>query len=141
MALVMAASAASVAPTATEAPRLVELGSEEVVELTDIFGSIQKPQRDRADPTASRRTLGWFEAGGQSLPLFDYWRQSVFATTFLDYHNYKLLLAALEEASHMSPRWRPHFVAGTILHAPGTSRLWDNHLTIRESLERLWCPS
>jgi hypothetical protein len=52
-----------------------------------------------------------------------------------DSHDYKFSSAALEDFYHLSPRWRPYFLASSMFNLPGKDRP-DNDL-VQQTREAL----
>jgi hypothetical protein len=93
-------------------PASLEAGGAEAV--AEVLAEVS---RDRT--LAARKTLGYFEAGGQPEPLLDAAR-GVLLLKGNDAHDYKFGSAALEDYAALSPAWRNRFLAGCMMQLNGS---------------------
>ena len=78
---------------------------------------------------ASRKVLGYLQAGGEAKTLAAEARRLIF-TKAMDAHDYKFSAAVLEDYALMSPGWRDRFLAASVHYLKG-SQSPDNGLVQR----------
>ena len=78
---------------------------------------------------AARNMLGYLQAGRDPQSLVDAARLLVFAKG-TDSHDYKFSSAVLEDYQHLSPKWRPYYLAASTYKLRGSQEV-DNPLVAR----------
>lgn len=82
--------------------------------LDEIFAAVGA---DNA--AAAARTLAHLEAGGSAASFHDQARRLIYLKG-TDSHDYKFSAAALEDYSHISPKWRDRFLAASVFWLKGS---------------------
>ena len=86
-------------------------------------------QIGRDPEQAARNTLGYLQAGRDLQSLVDAARLLVFAKG-TDSHDYKFSSAVLEDYQHLSPKWRPYYLAASTYKLRGSQEV-DNPMVAR----------
>jgi hypothetical protein len=92
--------------------------------LEEVFADVSKDKM-----AASRKVLGYLQAGGEAKTLAAEARRLIF-TKAMDAHDYKFSAAVLEDYALMSPGWRDRFLAASVHYLKG-SQSPDNGLVQR----------
>ena len=92
--------------------------------LDQILGDI-----GRDSPRAAQQVLGYLNQGGDPQALVAAARRLV-CTKGDDAHDYKFSSAVFEDCRHLSPRWQPYFLAGSVFKLHGSGER-DNPLVER----------
>jgi len=80
----------------------------------DVLATITRSRQE-----AARKTLAYFEAGGEAEPLLDAARHAMVRTGD-DAHDFKFGAAVLEDFAAVSPAWRERFLAACMMQLNGS---------------------